>query len=418
MPPSKKVNKRKASPARRKKKASPVRFAWRPFLAGALGCILLLGAAILFAPRFFDSSEKKQPVASSAKEPAAKIKSTPQQKKEAKKESSEKHGQKIQAASVDSKKTELPGAKELVGQIPAAPGTLPTLVNKNPENPSAPAPPPGAREDASLSPGLEKIFKDPIPSKPSIKTPEVDLRPPLLDPKKPKLAIVIDDLGPSISDGKKLLNLNVPVNMAVMPWQQHTTDICRLAAEKGTPVLLHQPMQPLDARKSPGRGAILVGQSEADIHATLLVNLSQLPCVAGINNHMGSRLTSSSREMSIVLDLVARQGLFFLDSMTSPRSVGAAEAGRAGVTYFRRDIFLDNVRDVKKILNQLRQAERVALHNGEAVAIGHPYPETIRALQLWTSSRDPRIEIIPVTRLTPWYKGQPPVVARRKANKK
>ncbi len=55
---------------------------------------------------------------------------------------------------------------------------------------------------------------------------------------------------------------------------------------------------------------------------------------------------------------------------------------RAGVPILRRDVFLDNVAEVRADRPELRRLADKARRNGGAVGICHPYPETIRALQL------------------------------------
>ena len=47
---------------------------------------------------------------------------------------------------------------------------------------------------------------------------------------------------------------------------------------------------------------------------------------------------------------------------------------------YRRDVFLDVVKDEGRILAQFRKLLRVAELQGYAIGICHPYPETIRML--------------------------------------
>jgi hypothetical protein len=47
----------------------------------------------------------------------------------------------------------------------------------------------------------------------------------------------------------------------------------------------------------------------------------------------------------------------------------------------------------------LAQAEREARAKGRAVAIGHPYPETIAALSAWNIRRDKGVQLVSLGRL-------------------
>ena len=78
--------------------------------------------------------------------------------------------------------------------------------------------------------------------------------------------------------------------------------------------------------------------------------------------------------------------LYFLDSKTTPKSVGEKTAKKYGVDYAHRHVFLDNNNDKKYILKQLAQTERIAKKNGYAVAIGHPKSKTYEALKEWVKT--------------------------------
>ncbi|MDC0336040.1 divergent polysaccharide deacetylase family protein, partial [Pseudodesulfovibrio sp.] len=64
-------------------------------------------------------------------------------------------------------------------------------------------------------------------------------------------------------------------------------------------------------------------------------------------------------------------------------------------------IFIDNVKDVTAIVHQIKKAENVALKQGYAIAIGHPYPETLAALETWSTTRNTDIQLLPLSKLSP-----------------
>lgn len=219
---------------------------------------------------------------------------------------------------------------------------------------------------------------------------------------EPRMAVVIDDLGDSVAFAKDLLSLDFPVTLAIMPYRAHTTEVDALAARHGAQVLLHQPMQPQGyPGVSPGRGALLVGMSPERIRTTLDENLAQTPNASGVNNHMGSRFTEDLTGMTVVLAHLDEKNLFFLDSLTTGKSSVPAASLRTGGEYRRRYVFLDNVRDVRAILRQLRTTESLALKTGQALAIGHPYPETLEALRAFAASRDRRVSMVSARDMTP-----------------
>jgi len=168
-------------------------------------------------------------------------------------------------------------------------------------------------------------------------------------------------------------------------------------------VLLHLPMEPLDYphRADPGPGALFVGMEDTEILARLEDNLAQIPQAIGVNNHMGSRFTADRAGMATVLGALKGKDMFFLDSLTTGKSVVQEQARKIGLTNLRRQIFLDNVQNVQAILFQLRKAERLAHSTGDVIAIGHPYPETLEALRIWEKERDPDIDVVALNTVLP-----------------
>jgi polysaccharide deacetylase 2 family uncharacterized protein YibQ len=108
---------------------------------------------------------------------------------------------------------------------------------------------------------------------------------------------------------------------------------------------------------------------------------------------MGSRLTQNAKAMNVVLAHLKGRGKFFLDSLTTPKSCVRQVSKNLGMRYYRRHIFLDNSATEHAILLQLRKAEALAKRTGVAVAIGHPYPETLSALEAWARTRDMDVTI-------------------------
>ena len=147
-------------------------------------------------------------------------------------------------------------------------------------------------------------------------------------------------------------------------------------------IILHLPMQPEDPKLNPGPGAITVGMSAPDIAACIDGALASLPNLKGVNNHMGSLATADTETMDRVMAVLAERQLYFLDSMTTPRSVAAAAADRAGVAALRNRIFLDqSAPSYDQVQHNLTQLVRAAQANGFAIGIGHPYAETLAVLR-------------------------------------
>ncbi len=230
---------------------------------------------------------------------------------------------------------------------------------------------------------------------------------PVLEPVRPRIAIIMDDLGYDNRSAKSLIDIQLPVTFAILPYATQATSVARLAHRYGHEVMLHIPMEPRGYPAiDPGPSALLVSMDDAELQSQLRKWLDGMPYVVGCNNHMGSRLTEQEGSMASVLQVLQERGLFFVDSRTSSASVAAKEACRIGVPSTLRDVFLDNVREVPAIARQIRKLAGIARRRGSAVGICHPYPETLAALQQEAEVlRQQGIEVVPVSQLLTQGKG-------------
>ena len=154
--------------------------------------------------------------------------------------------------------------------------------------------------------------------------------------------------------------------------------------------MLHQPMEPFSTSVDPGPGAIFVDDRPERIHNVVAENIAALPNVVGVNNHMGSKYTQQTQKMGQALDVVRKQGLFFVDSLTTGRSTAYACARQMGVSTKRRDLFLDNRQDMSSVIRQLQRLRTLALRNGSAIGIGHPRPDTVEAITRFMDAPESR----------------------------
>jgi polysaccharide deacetylase 2 family uncharacterized protein YibQ len=192
---------------------------------------------------------------------------------------------------------------------------------------------------------------------------------------KAYMSIIIDDLGQSTERDSRTLALPGPVTMAIMPDTPHASDFARQAHKAHKTVILHMPMDP-----ATGPYAWHPGLPLPELASRLDAALAKVPYAAGINNHMGSRMTAQREAMTWLMGELQRRHLFFVDSRTSAATVAAAEAQAQDVAHVSRDVFLDDVRTPEAIAGQLQLGIAMARKQGSAVLIGHPYPQTLEVL--------------------------------------
>lgn len=201
------------------------------------------------------------------------------------------------------------------------------------------------------------------------------------------LAIVIDDVGRELELFDKLLDLRFRLSFSVLPGSVYAVGVQqRLSADHRRPrdVMLHLPMEPLNPAAMGGveigEDFLLASDSPEQLRHKLDAALMRVPAAIGINNHMGSRLTTVPAAMAAIMPVLRERGLFFLDSRTNPQTVAAREAEAAGVPTLSRKVFLDHEPGREAIRKALYEA---AAHAREqpTVAIAHPSIDLVEVLR-------------------------------------
>jgi hypothetical protein len=201
-------------------------------------------------------------------------------------------------------------------------------------------------------------------------------------PPPPRLALIIDDGGYSTEKFRGMLGMGKALTFAILPNTPHAREVALLAHRDGSEVMLHLPMEPHEEEfYSLEKDTVLTGMSHREIQKILLNDLKQIPYVRGVNNHMGSKATEDPKVMQALMKALKKEKLYFIDSHTSPHTLGPEMAQRAGVASAQNDKFIDREKDVDAIKEAIRLAMKKAKREGKVVAIGHPHPLTAQAIK-------------------------------------
>ncbi len=238
----------------------------------------------------------------------------------------------------------------------------------------------------------------------SKKVAKVEGLPPVSLPgiRKARVAIVIDDMGRDMDSLRLLLEINIPISVAVLPYLSYSEEVAEEAKAKGGEVLLHMPMEPQDMlTNDPGKGVLLTRMTKEEVITQVENNIDAVPYIDGVNNHMGSRFTEDERLLKVALEVIKKRGnLFYLDSRTTTNSRGYELAKEMGIKTAVRKIFLDNEQDMVYIKDKVDELIRVAKRDGKAIAIGHPYDVTFKAIQeMIPRFKEEGIEVVKVSEL-------------------
>ena len=229
----------------------------------------------------------------------------------------------------------------------------------------------------------------------------VEAQPKAAGPKKPRVAIIIDDVGMDIRHSRRALDLPAPVTIAILPYAPMAKDFAAVATAKGHELIIHTPMEAMDPKMNLGPLALRASYTPDQFDSEFEKILASFEGYVGINNHMGSKLTQDKDAMARVMETLKERGLFFVDSRTIHTSVAAETAEAYEVPVAQRDVFLDHEETAAFTDDALANVERIARENGSAIAIGHPKEITMSALESWIADAQKRgIEFVPVSTLT------------------
>ncbi|HKJ83301.1 MAG TPA: divergent polysaccharide deacetylase family protein [Mariprofundaceae bacterium] len=213
------------------------------------------------------------------------------------------------------------------------------------------------------------------------------------------IALILDDAGYDLHAIHRVLSLPYPVAVSVIPDTPYARQAAELTHASGRTVMLHMPMEPANPKYQARMNAefLRAGMSRKQVQHLLLGALRQVPYVAGINNHMGSLLTTMPKPMDWVMSVCRQKHLFFVDSRTSKDSVAAIEAKQARLSWGERRVFLDDggMHDMELAW---KAALRKMKREGVCIVIAHPHTDTLMFLEHHIPKRDQKL-IVPLITL-------------------
>lgn len=238
-----------------------------------------------------------------------------------------------------------------------------------------------------------------------------------------KIAIILDDAGYNMNGSTKiLLNIPAPLTFSVIPGLKCSKKVAEEAYNMDKEIMLHMPMEycnnPRTIRNgtatkedilcqanrkndSPYKYALLSGMSDEEVEKQLIGAINDIPHLKGINNHMGSNATADSNLMSFCMDKIKGKNLYFIDSVTSNKSIAYKTAREKGIISGRRNVFLDNEDSIKHVTAQMNILIRLAKKRGYAIGIGHAtkHSTAIVLREMAPKLKEIGIEIVPASQL-------------------
>ena len=201
-------------------------------------------------------------------------------------------------------------------------------------------------------------------------------------PQLSQLVIVMDDLGNHLERGRRAIELPGAITYAILP---HTPAAKKLAwyatrYDQRKEVIIHMPMQTRSGKRL-GPGALRDQFDKDTFQQVLQRAVDAVPFARGLNNHMGSALTSMPDRMQWLMAALDKLDFYFIDSRTTHHSTAASKAVERQLPNLSRDVFLDNSLDESALDHAFEKALRIARQRGLAVLLAHPHDASLSYLE-------------------------------------
>jgi Uncharacterized protein conserved in bacteria len=216
-----------------------------------------------------------------------------------------------------------------------------------------------------------------------------------------QVAIIIDDIGYDLGPVRELLKVDADITFAILPLCSHSREAAEMLHKAHRETLLHLPMEPNSyPKEKPGNGALFTDMNSEELIFQLEKDLASVPYVSGVNNHMGSKFMADEEKLVLIFNKLKKNKMFFIDSRTTANTKASAAAEQVNIQMASRKVFLDNNRNYKEIYKILMDTAQNSSDASPVIIIGHPYPETIRAVKDASRVlREKGILIVPVSKL-------------------
>ena len=196
---------------------------------------------------------------------------------------------------------------------------------------------------------------------------------------KPKVVIIIDDISHKWQLNK-LHSLPFKVTPSIFPPSKMNMN-SHLLARGLKHYLVHLPLESKSKKLNSMYKTLFSYDSAKKIEQRVQEIRRLFPTARYVNNHTGSVFTQNYKASKRLYNALNKQGFIFVDSRTTKRSVIPKIAQQMHKRYLKSDLFIDNTLNTNTIMQQIKKGLQEARKRGYVVMIGHPHPQTFRALK-------------------------------------
>lgn len=217
---------------------------------------------------------------------------------------------------------------------------------------------------------------------------QIYARPFNLEDKRPRIAIVLTDLGLSRTITDMAISQTPPtVTLSLNPQGPVVAAWGARARQEGHEIILQIPVEPFDYPQSdPGPNTLLINLSNSENIIRLLKTFRRAIGYVGVTTTLSSRFAADPNKFDLILKSVRDRGLMLFDMHTVPHSVMTDMARNAGVPIAGATQRLDTDLAPEAIAAAFANLEEIAKQNGRAIGITAATPLMISQIQEWTKT--------------------------------
>lgn len=219
--------------------------------------------------------------------------------------------------------------------------------------------------------------------------------------KEAKVAILISGLGLSSSTTQRALDLPVEVSLGFSPYSYNIKDWVKKALKTKHDVLLELPMEPLNyPADDPGPYGLLTSISEKDNLNRLEWVLTRAEGFFGLYTNPGEKFSRAHKSIEPVLLSLQDKGIPLIHGNGVSDTGFSQLATKIDAAILPIDLVIDEQISSQHIEAQLEKIETYARDVGFAVAVGSPYPITIKMIKKWLPTLQAKgITLVPVSEI-------------------
>ncbi|MDJ0686092.1 MAG: divergent polysaccharide deacetylase family protein [Alphaproteobacteria bacterium] len=206
---------------------------------------------------------------------------------------------------------------------------------------------------------------------------------------RPKIAVVVTDLGVNARRVEAAIALPGPITLAFAPYARKVGDWIEQARADGHEVMLTLPLEPADfPRSDPGPFALMSGFDADQNVRRLHWVLSRATGYVGLVSYQGGAFAANAQAVRPVFNDLKTRGLIYLDGRQASASTTPRIARSVGVPVSQADIVVDGSFGRAHVLQRLKLAESLASANGSVIVLAKPFPMTLERLRIWSEDLD------------------------------